>query len=108
MDRKFKAAVAFYPPCAGTDGNMSVPTLILVGDLDDWTPAKDCRQMMSQRSGEGAPVELVVYPGAHHGFVSADLQPGKQVFGHWIEYNQAAANRSADDVYAFLQRIVHH
>jgi len=102
MDRKFKAAVAFYPPCSRSSGNMSLTTLILVGDLDDWTPAKDCQKMMSQRNGEGSPVVLVIYPGAHHAFVSADLQPGLQVFGHRIEYNEVAARRSVEDVQAFL------
>jgi dienelactone hydrolase len=31
-----RAAVAFYPDCGGISGIMSVPTLVLVGDLDDW------------------------------------------------------------------------
>ena len=34
-DRKFKAAVAFYPSCQ-SDGTMTVPTLILIGGSDDW------------------------------------------------------------------------
>jgi dienelactone hydrolase len=46
MARKFKAAAVFYPPCAHPSGNVVAPTLILVGELDDWTPAKDCRQLM--------------------------------------------------------------
>src|SRR5262245_46058450 len=37
MDRQFEAAVAFYPPCADSSGDMAVPTLILAGELDDWT-----------------------------------------------------------------------
>ena len=36
---KFRAAIAFYPPCLAFKGDMTVPTLILVGELDDWTPA---------------------------------------------------------------------
>jgi dienelactone hydrolase len=38
---KFKAAVAFYPTCPN-DGTMTVPTLILIGELDDWTRAIGC------------------------------------------------------------------
>jgi dienelactone hydrolase len=106
MERKFRAVVSFYPPCERSDGNMSVPALILIGELDDWTPADNCRRMMTERSGEGASVELKVYPGAYHAFVSEELQPGMKVFGHWIEYNQAAANASVQDVSAFLQRYV--
>jgi hypothetical protein len=37
----FKAAIAFYPQCF-VNGTMSTPTLILIGEADDWpslTPA---------------------------------------------------------------------
>jgi dienelactone hydrolase len=69
---KFRAAIAFYPPCLGFKGNMTVPTLILIGELDDWTPAGECRNMVdgrddwgiSRRKGEGAPMTLVVDPRA--------------------------------------------
>ena len=52
-DRQFKAAIAFYPNC-GSDGTMTVATLILIGELlDDWTPAFACKSMMAARSGAG-------------------------------------------------------
>ena len=103
MDRQFKAAVAYYPSCSDTSSDMAVPTLILIGELDDWTPAKGCQKMMRERSGKGSPVELEVYAGAHHGFDSADLRPGIMHYGHWIEYNAIAAARSVADVRAFLE-----
>ena len=28
---------------------MTVPTLILIGELDDWTPAEECRKMVEGR-----------------------------------------------------------
>ena len=28
---------------------MTVPTLILIGELDDWTPAKECRNLAEGR-----------------------------------------------------------
>ena len=73
---KFRAAIAFYPPCLGFKDNMTVPTLILIGELDDWTPADECRNMaegrddwgISRQKGLGFPIELIVYPGAYHGF----------------------------------------
>ena len=37
---KFRAAAAFYPPCRGFKGYMTVPTLILIGERDDVTPAE--------------------------------------------------------------------
>ena len=55
---------------------MTVPTLILIGELDDWTPANECRNLaegrddcgISREKGQGIPIEIIVYPGAHHDF----------------------------------------
>lgn len=44
MKQKFQAAIAYYPSCSVTSGEMAVPTLILVGERDDWTPAAACRK----------------------------------------------------------------
>ena len=38
-DLTFKAAVAFYPLCSIASAQLAIPTLILIGALDDWTPA---------------------------------------------------------------------
>ncbi|MFL6793163.1 MAG: dienelactone hydrolase family protein, partial [Bradyrhizobium sp.] len=50
---KFKAAVAFYPICGVATEQLTIPTLILIGELDNWTPAKDCERWMALRSGKG-------------------------------------------------------
>ncbi len=50
---KFRAAVAFYPRCLGSKGNMTVPTLILIGERDDWAPAQECRNMVDGRDDWG-------------------------------------------------------
>lgn len=100
-ERKFKAAIAFYPACP-TDGTMTVPTLILIGELDDWTRAVGCTRMMQSRTGAGSPVRLIVYPGAHHGFDVVPLQPGREMFGHRVEYNAAAAEQATEEVRRFL------
>ena len=100
-DRKFKAAIAFYPSCP-SDGTMTVPTLILIGGSDDWTPASACTTMMASRTGAGSPVRLIVYPGAHHGFDVVTLQPGREYFGHRIEYNATAAEQATEEVRQFL------
>ena len=66
---------------------MTVPTLILIGELDDWTLAKDCRNMVGRprrlgniahRSNQGVPIKLVVYPGAYHGFDASNLKTPDQ------------------------------
>jgi dienelactone hydrolase len=113
---RFRAGIAFYPDCAGTSGIMTGPTLVLVGELDDWTPASACEAMVAGRDdvgvtrtpGDRSMVELVVYPGAHHGFDIADLRFTSGVLneGHRLEYNDAATRDSIERVRAFLQRTV--
>jgi dienelactone hydrolase len=98
---RFKAAVAFYPSCP-EDGTMTVPTLILIGERDDWTLAAACTRMMASRSGAGSPVRLIVYAGAHHGFDIAALHPGREMYGHHIEYNETAARQASAEVRRFL------
>jgi dienelactone hydrolase len=107
---KFRSAIAFYPPCLGFKDNMTVPTLILIGELDDWTLAKECRNMVegrddygvSRQKGQGVPVKLVVYPGAHHGFDAANLTTPIKLLGHHLEFNQSAAEQSITAVREFL------
>lgn len=63
----FVAAVALYPRCAlFPQLRPDVPLLILIGELDDWTPAKDCRPLAPEQN-----VTLKIYPGAHHSFDSS-------------------------------------
>src|SRR5262249_49370577 len=67
----FRSAVAFYPGCRrlGTLAwSARVPTLILIGRADDWTPAAACEQMVAGARGRTAPAPIVVYPGAYHEF----------------------------------------
>jgi dienelactone hydrolase len=111
---KFRAAIAFYPPCRAFTGNMTVTSLILIGELDDWTPAADCRDMVagrdgwgiSRQKGEGIPGRLVVYPDAYHAFDAPGLDKPIQLFGHHLEYNQAAADRSIGAVHNFLDATI--
>jgi dienelactone hydrolase len=67
----FRSAVALYPGCRRlheTAWSARVPTLILIGSVDDWTPAAACQQMVAGAHGRSARVQIVVYPGAHHEF----------------------------------------
>jgi dienelactone hydrolase len=41
---KFRAAVAFNPPCRDVGARPLIPTLILIGTLDEWTPATHCSE----------------------------------------------------------------
>jgi dienelactone hydrolase len=106
--QKFRAAVAYYPACQANAGVMTVPTLILIGDRDDWTPADACRKMAAGESDigimrpkdAGKAVTLVVYPGATHAF---DFPvPSRRYLGHFMEYDQAAAQDAERRMREFL------
>jgi dienelactone hydrolase len=111
---KFRAAIAFYPSCLGLKGNMTVPTLILIGELDDWTPVNECRNMVdgrddlgtSRQKGEGLPMTLIVYPGAHHGFDAPNFNTPGEILGHHLEFNQAATDQSIAAVHEFLDATI--
>jgi dienelactone hydrolase len=112
---KFRAAAAFYPNCRTIRGNLTVPALIMIGELDDWTPADGCRLLaegsddygVSRQRGEGAPIKLIVYPGAYHSFDSPALKTPRQMLGRRLEYNQAAADQSAVALREFLDATLH-
>jgi dienelactone hydrolase len=73
----FRLAVAFYPNCGGrlglTEWSGRVPSLILIGESDDWVSAKACRDMAANARGRSAAVQVVTYPGALHFFDRANL-----------------------------------
>ena len=96
----FAAAIALYPNCNRSVGGWRVtreesngsrtfihsgtfrpqaPLLILIGELDDWTPAEPCRKLAATAAFAGFPVEIKVYPGAHHSFDS--IRPVRHVAG---------------------------
>jgi dienelactone hydrolase len=67
----FRSAVAFYPACRrlnATAWSARVPTLILIGALDDWSSAQECERMVAGARGRSARASIVVYPGAFHDF----------------------------------------
>ncbi|MFC5498962.1 dienelactone hydrolase family protein [Caenimonas terrae] len=68
-----RAGVAFYPGCrkflSMRRYALSAPLLLMVGELDDWTPAADCVALGNKLRGPGRPaLDLTVYPGSYHGF----------------------------------------
>jgi dienelactone hydrolase len=101
---RFRAVVAFYPLCREVAGRLVIPTLILIGAIDDWTPAADCFRKIDGWRTDGVPIEQVVYPSTHHGFFYPHLQPGRTLFGHWVEYNEAAAADATRRMREFLKR----
>jgi dienelactone hydrolase len=101
---RFRAVVAFYPLCRAVAGPLVIPTLILIGALDEWTPAADCSEKIDAWRTDGVAIEQVVYPGVHHSFYYPELQPGRAMFGHWLEYNEEATTDATRRMREFLKR----
>jgi dienelactone hydrolase len=109
-ENKFVAAAAFYPVCIAVKGPMTVPTLILIGESDDWTPADACRKLadgnddlgMSRQKGDGPAVRLIVYPNAYHGFDLPYFKVPIKYFGHHHEYNKTATDQASEALREFL------
>jgi dienelactone hydrolase len=114
FEHKFRAAAAFFPLCGGFKGNMTVPTLILIGERDDMDTAEACRKMaagedamgVSRQKGQGAPVRLVVYPDAHFAFDLPVLRSPTWYRGHHVEFNKSAADQSSAALREFFHATV--
>ena len=66
---KFASHLAFYPPCFFDFKDLSFsdsPIHILIGELDDWTPAKPCDNFVKKLAKSN--VNITVYENSHHGF----------------------------------------
>ena len=112
----FRSVIAFYPGCrrlSQAAWSARIPTLILIGRADDWTPAAACEQMVAGARGRSARASLVVYPGAYHEFDRPDY-PVRQLTGlafsadgsgrvH-VGTNQAARDDAIRRVSQFLAR----
>jgi dienelactone hydrolase len=88
-DAKVAGVIAYYPYCLATES--SVPALILVGEKDDWTPAAMCLEAKDKPN-----IEVVVLPGATHGF---NMGYAGEFMGHHLAYDEKAtleAQRLAD------------
>jgi dienelactone hydrolase len=69
-DLNFASHLAFYPPCFIQPENLSFtqsPIHILIGEIDDWTPAPPCVDLVNKLSNK-ANIDVTVYKDSHHGF----------------------------------------
>ena len=101
----FQAGVAFYPNCNVIQSSKA-PVLILIGDLDDWTPAAACRNFVAAQKA-GPEIILNVYPGVYHGF---DIQgidrmaKGTKGNSHRLKYDKKATADARVRVKEFLEK----
>jgi dienelactone hydrolase len=66
---QFASHLAFYPPCFFDFENLDfsdVPIHILIGESDDWTPAKPCLEFVDKLERKN--INITVYKDSHHGF----------------------------------------
>ena len=98
--RPFAAAVAFYPGCDPPRAPLITDTLILIGDADDWAPPTRCVRWRDLAQTNGHALELIVYPGALHGFDTA----GKphEYLGHYTGGDPGAAEDAIARTRQFL------
>jgi len=106
LPSQFRAAALFYPYCL-TDRSFDLPVLILIGEADDWTPFDLCARMEENSQRHGTPVDVVAYPGVHHGFDIAELQPAIAVPGaggtmHRLAYDAPAHEDATERLKSFL------
>ena len=73
-DLKFASHLAFYPPCFFDPENTEFtdsPIHILIGELDNWTPADPCLKFVNKISNNSN-VDLTIYANSHHSFDSEE------------------------------------
>jgi dienelactone hydrolase len=112
---KFRAAAAFYPACDSFKGVMTVPTLIVIGERDDWASADACRKLaageddmgISRQKDAGAPIQLMILAEASHGFdLPAFQTPVQYQGGHHLAFNKSAAEHSSEGLRKFLRSTI--
>ena len=86
---KAAAAILVYPDCGLGDPLKPAPaaqqpTMFAMGELDDWTPVKQCRELLGGARRTDW-IESHVYPGAHHSFDALGLP---------VRYLDGVGNRS--------------
>ena len=94
-DSKIAGLIAYYPYCYD-NVEFSTPTLVLIGDKDDWTPAKLCQAVKEKPN-----LEIVVFPGATHAFNVPFAKP-VDYLGHHFEHDENATEEAQKDADAFM------
>ena len=67
----FAAHLSMYPPCIIEPLNLnftSSPIHILIGELDNWTPADKCLEFVNKLYNSGTDINITVYDDSHHSF----------------------------------------
>ena len=106
--KTFRAAAAFYPDCAAITGPMTVPTLILIGELDDWTTSDACRKLVNGTDdlaipkGKGAAVRLTSIQACILDLTFQISEHPFSTLGIASNTNESATEQSSDTLREFL------
>jgi len=65
---RFRAGVALYPDCSLTSPRFYAPILVLIGALDDWTPAAECTELQGKIGPDRPAFFTSILSNAHHAF----------------------------------------
>ncbi len=101
---RFAAGIAYYPVCSGIRRPLYAPSIVLIGELDDWTPAPPCRSLHERTREDPHPIDLTVYPGAYHSFDFPGSQRVNQ-YGKVLAHSAAATTDAERRVDEFLRRV---
>lgn len=93
------ATVAYYPYCQPDHVKAKIPTLILVGESDDWTPPFYCHHLPKENPN----IELKIYPGVHHSFDTPGLNQINR-YGYMIKYDTDAAEDAEKRTKTFFEK----
>lgn len=115
---RFNAVVSFYPPCRTkpknrppydiiTDG-IDRPLLVLLGGLDNETPAQECIDRLEPMRQAGAPIQLHLYPLATHcwdckhldGLRKTDIRGNSVVY----RYDEVLTKDAEERMFSFLDK----
>ena len=99
--KTFKAAATIYPSCK-TSSFFVTPLLILIGEADTLTTAKDCVDMIDRRHEKSTLPEMHTYPGAYHAYDSPAASG--DLMGHKLAFDEAATKATEEHLKAFLAR----
>ena len=93
---KIAGVVAYYPYCIAST-KFTVPTIVLIGEKDDWTPAKLCGDIADKTN-----VQVVTYPNAEHAFASPGVDT--TLLGHRLLHDAAATADGQQRALAMIER----
>jgi dienelactone hydrolase len=104
LPEQFRAIAAYYPNCEkllGGVGNVyKSPTIVFVGEKDDWSPPVECIKSKNAGTVTGAEFEVISYPNAYHGFDQPEAR--RKVFGYTMAYDREATLDSRKKYIAFF------